>query len=123
MTPELSSYRLRQLTQSLSVIAQAFASWLFQFCTPYMYDIGSGSGNLGAKTGFVFMGCSMVLLVLAYFWIPETRGLSTESIDGLYEEGVSPRRFGTVERDGGHVRRGCKGKVGPRGWNWKSTGG
>lgn len=107
MTPELSSYHLRQLTQSVSVITQAFASWLFQFCTPYMYNIGAGSGNLGAKTGFVFVGCSVVLLVLAFFWIPETSGLSTEGIDGLYEEGVSPRRFG---------------KVGLRGWSGKSEG-
>jgi hypothetical protein len=78
-----------------------------------MYNIGSGSGNLGAKTGFVFVGCSAVLLVLAYFWIPETSGLSTEGIDGLYEEGVSPRRFGMVEREGVGGR--CKGDVGSRG--------
>jgi hypothetical protein len=100
MPPELSSYRLRQLTQSISVMMQAFTSWLFQFCTPYMYNVGSGSGNLGAKTGFIFMGSSVLLLILAWFWIPETRGLSTEEIDGLYERRVSPRKFGRVEWEG-----------------------
>jgi hypothetical protein len=108
MPPEISSYRLRQLTQSISVITSAFTSWLFQFCTPYMYNVGAGSGNLGAKTGFVFMGTSVVLLVLAWVYIPETRGLSTEVIDGLYEGGVKPRRFGRVEREGEELCRGAR---------------
>ncbi|PMD44964.1 MFS general substrate transporter [Hyaloscypha variabilis F] len=108
MPPEISSYRLRQLTQSISVITSAFTSWLFQFCTPYMYNVGAGSGNLGAKTGFVFMGTSVVLLLLAWVYIPETRGLSTEVIDGLYEGGVKPRRFGRVEREGEELCRGAR---------------
>ena len=59
-----------------------------------MYNVGAGSGNLGAKTGFVFMGSSVILFVMAYFWIPETHGLTTEEIDRLYESKVSPRKFG-----------------------------
>jgi hypothetical protein len=86
-----------------------------------MYNLGAGSGNLGAKTGFVFMGCCIVLLVLAWFWIPETRGLSTEVLDGLYEGGVSPRKFGKVERDGEALSRGAT-KVELRSWSGKSEG-
>jgi hypothetical protein len=73
-----------------------------------MYNVGAGSGNLGAKTGFVFMGSSILLLVLAWLWIPETRGLSTEEIDSLYERGVNPRRFGRVERDGERLSKGAE---------------
>lgn len=62
-----------------------------------MYNVGAGSGNLGAKTGFVFMGSSILLLVMAYLWIPETQGRTTEEIDYLYERGISPRRFGKVD--------------------------
>jgi hypothetical protein len=93
MSPELSSYKLRQLTQSISIVMQAFTAWLFAFVTPYMYNVGSGSGNLGAKTGFVFMGSSILLLVMAFLWIPETQGLTTEDIDYLYKKKISPRRF------------------------------
>lgn len=96
MSPEISSYKLRQQTQSISIIVQAFTTWVFAFCTPYMYNVGAGSGNLGAKTGFVFMGSSIILFVMAYLWIPETHGLTTEEIDHLYESKVSPRRFGKV---------------------------
>ncbi|KAF4621703.1 hypothetical protein G7Y89_g14502 [Cudoniella acicularis] len=80
MAPELSSYKLRQQTQSIGVIVQAFSTWFFSFVTPYIYNVGPGSGNLGAKTGFIFMGCSIVLFMMAFLWIPETQGLTTEEI-------------------------------------------
>ncbi len=76
-----------------------------------MYNIGSGSGNLGAKTGFVFLGSSILLLVLAWFYIPETRGFSTEVIDDLYERRFSPRKFGSVEREGEIFSRGAENVV------------
>jgi hypothetical protein len=111
MPPELSSYRLRQLTQSISIMTQAFTSWLFQFCTPYLYNVGKGSGNLGAKTGFVFMGFSCLLLGLAWWWIPETKGLSTEAIDELYERGVAPRRWSKLGREAENLSRGAETRV------------
>lgn len=70
-----------------------------------MYNIGAGSGNLGAKTGFVFMGSSIILLVMAYLWIPETHGLTTEEIDYLYENKVNPRKFRKVLAAGETTRR------------------
>ena len=63
MSPKISSYELRQQTQSISIIVQAFTTWLFAFRTPYMYNVGAGSGNLGAKTGFAFMGGSIICLL------------------------------------------------------------
>jgi hypothetical protein len=92
MSPELSSYNLRQHTQSISIMVQAFTSWLFAFITPYMYNVDAG--NLGAKTALVYVGSSVLLFVVAYFWIPETTGLGTGEIDALYERRVPPRRFG-----------------------------
>ncbi|KAL5347519.1 hypothetical protein ACLOAV_007831 [Pseudogymnoascus australis] len=81
MAPELSSYRLRQHTQSFGYIIQALSSWLFQFVVPYMYNIDSG--NLGAKTGFVFAGTSVILFCISWFVIPETAGLTVEDIGTL----------------------------------------
>lgn len=94
MAPELSSYKLRQHTQSISIMMQAFTSWLFAFVTPYMYNVGAGSGNLGAKTAFVYSGSSVLLFVVAWFFVPEIKGLGTGELDELYERGVSPRLFG-----------------------------
>ncbi|OJJ45295.1 hypothetical protein ASPZODRAFT_17513 [Penicilliopsis zonata CBS 506.65] len=91
LAPEISSYRLRQQTQSISYLVQAISSWFFQFIVPYLYN--TGSGDLGAKTGFVFAGLSAICLVVAFFVVPETTGLSVDDIDALYEKGVSPRNF------------------------------
>lgn len=73
---------------------QAFQSWLFAFVTPYLYNVGAGSADLGARTGWVFAGTSVLLWVAAWWLVPETRGLSIEVMDGLYERRVSPRFFG-----------------------------
>lgn len=91
MAPELSSYRLRQHTQSIGYIVQALGSWLFQFVVPYMYNVDAG--NLGAKTGFVFAGTTVLLFVITWFMVPETLGLTIEDIDLAYEDKLSPRKF------------------------------
>jgi len=91
MAPELSSYRLRQHTQSIGYVVQSFTSWLFQFVVPYMYNVDAG--NLGAKTGFIFAGSSVLLFAISWFMLPETSGLTVEEIDMAYTERVSPRKF------------------------------
>ncbi len=95
---------------------QAFTSWLFAFVTPYMYNVGAGSGNLGAKTGFVYAGSSILLLLVSYFLIPETKGLTTEEIDYLYENKISPRRFGSAKVLGSRA----DDKVELKSWSQKS---
>lgn len=74
---------------------QAITTLLYLYVTPYMYNVDAG--NLGAKTGFIFMGLSIILFVLAWLYIPETKGLTTEEIDVLYEEKVAPRKFAKRE--------------------------
>lgn len=88
---EISSLKLRAKTLSLGVMAQAFSGWLTQFTVPYMYNVDSG--NLGARTGFVFAGMSVLLIVCAWFIVPETSGLTAEEIDKAYSEKVSVCKF------------------------------
>ncbi|KAJ5683419.1 hypothetical protein N7462_006584 [Penicillium macrosclerotiorum] len=95
MTPEISSSRLRQHTQSIGFLVQAVSSWVFHMIVPYMYN--TDAGNLGAKTGFVFAGLSAVLLVASWFMIPETAGKSVEEINMAYQEGVTPRKFASFQ--------------------------
>ncbi|KAH1360760.1 hypothetical protein KXW30_006943 [Aspergillus fumigatus] len=89
--PEISSHRLRQYSQSVAFIVGAVGGWLFNFITPYMYNVDSG--NLGAKTGFVYAGLTVVVAVISWFLVPETAGLSVEDIDRAYEMGTAPRHF------------------------------
>ncbi|KAL2788748.1 putative MFS sugar transporter [Aspergillus keveii] len=91
IAPEISSYRLRQYTQSLSYLVQALSNYIFHMIVPYLYN--TDSADLGAKTGFVFAGLSACLFVVSWFLVPDTTGLSIEEIDRAYRERVSPRKF------------------------------
>lgn len=88
---EISSYRLRAKTQAVGVIAYAFFTWFFAFTVPYIYNVDSG--NLGAKTGFVFMGTSICLVIGSWFLIPNTAGMTTEEVDWMYTKGIPVRKF------------------------------
>lgn len=76
---------------SLGMMAQTFSTWIVTFVVPYMYNVDSG--NLGARTGFVFAGSSVLLLLGVYMLVPDTTGLSTEDLDNFYEAKVPVRQF------------------------------
>ncbi|KAJ5929232.1 hypothetical protein N7454_007080 [Penicillium verhagenii] len=88
---EISSYRLRSKSMALGIMSQTFTTWLVTFVVPYMYNVDSG--NLGARTGLVFAGVTVLLIWGVWAIVPDTTGLSTEDIDNLYEAKVPPRKF------------------------------
>ncbi|PSK51856.1 hypothetical protein B9Z65_3123 [Elsinoe australis] len=88
---ELSSYRLRGKSQAIAIMSNAITTWLFNFVVPYMYNVDSG--NLGAKTGFVFAGASLLLFAASYFVVPNLKDFSTDEVDWLYESRISVRDF------------------------------
>ncbi|KAH7389117.1 general substrate transporter [Cadophora sp. MPI-SDFR-AT-0126] len=99
---ELSSYRLRGKTMSIAIVMQTFSTWLTTFIVPYIYNVDSG--NLGARTGFIFAGTSLLLIVGAFFLVPETMSMTIEEIDIAYERRIPARRIKkgvvTVDVDG-----------------------
>ncbi|RHZ58379.1 uncharacterized protein CDV56_102670 [Aspergillus thermomutatus] len=88
---EISSYRLRAKSLSIGYFAQTLSTWVTNFSVPYMYNVDSG--NLGARTAFPFAGLTVILLLVAWFYVPDTTGLTTEEIDHLYEDKVPVRKF------------------------------
>jgi hypothetical protein len=88
---ELSSYRLRGKTQAIGVIAYAVFTWFFTFIIAYIYNVDAG--DLGAKTGFVFMGTGIVFTAISWWLIPDTAGLTMEEVDWLYSRKISARKF------------------------------
>ncbi|KAH6998897.1 hypothetical protein BKA56DRAFT_665430 [Ilyonectria sp. MPI-CAGE-AT-0026] len=94
---QLSSYKLRVKTQSLAVISSAFFAWFFSFITPYMYNVDSG--NLGARIGYIYAGLCTIYLVMAYFVVPESSGLSIAELDWMYENQVPSRMFQAMKEE------------------------
>ncbi|KAI5850772.1 general substrate transporter [Tricharina praecox] len=70
-------------------VALATASnWLWNFVlgyvTPYLVD--EGEANLKAKVFFIWGSTCTLCLLFAYFFVPETKGLSLEQVDKMLEE-------------------------------------
>lgn len=106
LVAELSSYRLRGKTLSIAIIMQTFSTWLTTFIVPYIYNVDSG--NLGARTGFIFAGTSILLLIGAFFLVPETINMTIEEIDIAYERKIPARHIkkGVFTVDTAHELKG-----------------
>ena len=68
------------------------SNWLWNFIigeiTPYMVD--SDEGNLKSKVFFIWGATCTLCVFFAYFFVPETKGLSLEQVDRMLEE-TTPR--------------------------------
>jgi hypothetical protein len=92
---ETSSLRLRSKTSGLGWLFGGIMRCAAGFGIPYLYN--SDAANLGAKTGFVFFGTSLIGVVITWFLVPELKGLSTTEIDRLFEKKSSVRSWESVE--------------------------
>lgn len=85
ITGELFPLNVRAKAMSLSVAS----NWLWNFgigyATPYLVNPGAGNANLGVKVFFIWGSTCAGCLVFTYFCIPETKGLSLEQIDIMYQ--------------------------------------
>ncbi|KAI5205115.1 general substrate transporter [Aureobasidium subglaciale] len=65
--------------------------------TPYL--VGENEGNLGPKVFFLWGSTCAVCIVFAYFFVPETKGLSLEQVDKMMEEVSARKSAGWVPHD------------------------
>lgn len=90
-TAETSSLRLRGRTQAVGWAVHGLYACVFAVVLPYIYN--TDKGNLGAKTGFVYLGLSVLSLGLIWLLVPEMGGRSTAELDLLFENKVPTRDF------------------------------
>lgn len=68
----------------------AASNWLVNFIcaliTPYIVDTGSHTSSMGPKIFFIWGSLNALGVVVVYFTIYETRGLTLEEIDELYSK-------------------------------------
>ncbi|KAM0139704.1 hypothetical protein ACHAO1_002763 [Botrytis cinerea] len=70
---------------SMTTASNWLLNWAIAYSTPYLVNPGPGNANLQAKIFFVWGGCCLLCAVFVYFLIYETKGLSLEEVDELYE--------------------------------------
>ncbi len=96
---EIPSVTLRSKTLGLGFFVNAFMTWVFSFCVPYMFN--ADEGNLGGKIGLVFCGFCIIGFVLSWIDIPETRNVTYAQLDYLFQQGTPTRAFGKPVPAGG----------------------
>ncbi|KAG8908633.1 hypothetical protein FRB99_004921 [Tulasnella sp. 403] len=85
ITGEIFPLNVRAKAMSMATAS----NWLWNFgigyATPYLVNPGHGNANLGVKVFFIWGSTCLGCYVFTYFCIPETKGLSLEGIDVLYQ--------------------------------------
>ncbi|KAF4570079.1 hypothetical protein EYR40_009065 [Pleurotus pulmonarius] len=88
VTGEIFPLQVRAKAMSLSVAS----NWLWNFgigyATPFLVNVAPGSAGLEVKVFFIWGSTCLCCIIFTYFCIPETKGLSLEQIDVLYQHTV-----------------------------------
>lgn len=88
---EVSASRLRAKSLGIGNAFAGVVGTVWTFILPYMFN--SDEGNLGGNIGWVFLAMGIIVLILMFFFIPETKGRSFEELDQLFEKRLPARAF------------------------------
>ncbi|KAF5982395.1 maltose permease [Fusarium coicis] len=88
---EVPSTILRAKTLGIGFFVNAFMTWAFSLCVPYMFN--ADQGNLGGKIGFVFFGFCVIGFALTWIEIPETKNITYAQIDYLFQTKTPAAKF------------------------------
>jgi SP family sugar:H+ symporter-like MFS transporter len=61
-------------------------NWAIAYSTPFLVNPGKGNADLQAKIFFLWGGCCLVCAFFVWGMIYETKGLSLEEVDEMYEK-------------------------------------
>ncbi len=85
----LWNWAIAYSSEYLALLRRVFGPILIYLAAPYLVDSGPGNLNLGTKVFYIWGSTCFCCIIFAYFCIPETKGLSLEQIDVLYQN-VAP---------------------------------
>ncbi|KAM5353642.1 hypothetical protein ACJ41O_000292 [Fusarium nematophilum] len=97
VTGEIFPLKTRAKSLSMTTATNWLFNWAIAYSTPYLVNYGKGYANLQSKIFFIWFGCCFICIAFVYFFIYETKGLSLEEVDQLYDE-VSVARKSTKWR-------------------------
>jgi MFS transporter, SP family, general alpha glucoside:H+ symporter len=97
LVAEISATRVRSQTISIARNAYNIMSIIDNTVEPYL--INPTEANLKGKTAFVWMATATLTLIWCIFRLPETKGLTYEELDILFEKGVPAWRFKSTQID------------------------
>lgn len=91
LVAEIPSTRLRAKSNAFSRLTYNLSAIALNSLGPKL--LNPGDWNLGGKAGFVWMGTDAVVILWAWFRLPETKDRSLSELDVLFENRVPTRKF------------------------------
>lgn len=88
---EVSSLTMRAKTQGLGGVLQQGTSVMMNFLLPFVFN--PDKGDLGAKTGFIYVAMCFAGIAICFYTIPEMKGRSVLEIDEMFNLGLPTRQF------------------------------
>jgi MFS family permease len=88
---EVSTLALNAKTTAFAVIVQSLSGLLFSYTVPLM--LSNQDANWGERTGFLFAGTCFIWLIVAYFYLPDTKGRNFADLDDPFERKIPLRKF------------------------------
>jgi sugar porter (SP) family MFS transporter len=85
ITGEIFPLQVRAKAMSLSVASNWLWNFAIGYATPYLVNKEEGAAGLEVKVFFIWGSTCLGCLIFTYFCIPETKGLSLEQIDLMYQ--------------------------------------
>ncbi|RKF64218.1 putative glucose transporter rco-3 [Erysiphe neolycopersici] len=86
VTGEIFPLRVRAKALSITTATNWLFNWAIAYSTPYLVNYGSGNLNLQSKIFFIWFGCCFMSIFFVWYLIYETKGLTLEQIDTMYQE-------------------------------------
>jgi len=83
---EIFPLQVRAKAISLSTASNWLWNFAIAYATPYLVNKQKGSAGLQSKVFFIWGSTCAACFVFTYFCIPETKGMSLEQIDEMYQE-------------------------------------
>nr|OQO18252.1 hypothetical protein B0A51_12583 [Rachicladosporium sp. CCFEE 5018] len=85
VTGEIFPLKVRAKCLSMTSATNWLLNFAIAYATPYMVRDGPGYANLQSKVFFIWGGCCFICIIFTWFLIYETKGLSLEQVDELYQ--------------------------------------
>jgi hypothetical protein len=92
VTGEIYPLKTRAKSLSITTATNWLLNWAIAYATPYLVNYGEGYANLQSKIFFVWFGACFLCILFVWLMIYETKGLSLEQVDQLYDEVSDARK-------------------------------
>ncbi|KAI1000647.1 Major facilitator-type transporter [Podosphaera aphanis] len=86
VTGEIYPLKVRAKALSMTTATNWLLNWSIAYSTPYLVNFGPGNLNLQSKVFFIWFGCCFVCIAFVWCLIYETKGLTLEQVDDMYNE-------------------------------------